>query len=150
MPAQSFLKLLFKKSRLDDQSSTNESLDNVTGKNMQQKSGEQKRNYVFFISFLALFTFSFMKYRDPFPFYLMKNKISGLKLLLQHTYYYVERIIFIEVPDVLVPIIDTLPSTQTNSAKEDGEMEEENYYPSEMFQDLKNQKTIIEKNNVQG
>ena len=78
----------------------------------------------------------------------MKNKISRLKLLLQHTYYYVEPIIFIEVPDVVVPIIDTLPSTQTNSAKEDGEMEEENYSPSEMFQDLKTQKIIIEKNNV--
>ena len=32
---------LFKKSRPDDQSSTNESLDDLTGKNMQE-SGEQK------------------------------------------------------------------------------------------------------------
>ena len=42
--AQSCSKLtdLFKKSRLDDQPSTNESLDDVTGRNMQEESGEQK------------------------------------------------------------------------------------------------------------
>ena len=39
---------------------------------------------------------------------------------------------------VVVPIIDTLPSTQTNSAKEDGEIAQENYSPSEMFEDIKN------------
>ena len=44
----------------------------------------------------------------------------------------------------MVPIIDTLPSTQTNSAKEDGEIGQENYSPSEMFQDLKNRRTIFE------
>ena len=44
----------------------------------------------------------------------------------------------------MVPIIDTLPSTQTNSAKGDGEIAQENYSPSEMFQDLKNQRTIFE------
>ena len=44
----------------------------------------------------------------------------------------------------MVPIIDTLPSTQTNSAKEDGEIAQENYSPSEMLEDLKNQKTIFE------
>ena len=52
--------------------------------------------------------------------------------------------IFIEVPDVVVPIIDTLPSTQTNSAKEDDEIAQENYSPYEMFQDLKNQRKIFE------
>ena len=44
----------------------------------------------------------------------------------------------------MVPIIDTLPSTQTNSAKENVEIAQENYSPSEMFQDLKNQRTIFE------
>ena len=44
----------------------------------------------------------------------------------------------------MVLIIDTLPSTQTNSVKEDGEIAQENYSPSEMFQDLKNQRTIFE------
>ena len=44
----------------------------------------------------------------------------------------------------MAPIIDTLPSTQTNSAKEDGEIAQENYFPSEMLQDLKNQRTIFE------
>ena len=39
---------------------------------------------------------------------------------------------------VVVPIIDTLPSTQTNLAKEDGEIAQENYSPSEMFEDKKN------------
>ena len=34
--------ILLKKSRPDNQSSTNESLDNVTGKNMQEESSEQK------------------------------------------------------------------------------------------------------------
>ena len=33
---------LFKKSRPDDQSSTNESLDDVTGKHMQEESDEQE------------------------------------------------------------------------------------------------------------
>ena len=33
---------LFKKSRPDDQSFTNESLDDITGKNIQEESGEQK------------------------------------------------------------------------------------------------------------
>ena len=82
----------FKKSRRDDQSSTNESLDDVTDTNMQEDSGEQKWNYVFFlifISFLALLTFSFMKHIDPFPLHLItkQNKISRVKLLLRHTYY---------------------------------------------------------------
>ena len=53
--------------------------------------------------------------------------------MLQHKYYYVKLIISIQVPTALVPIIDTLPSTKTNSAKEDGEITEENYSPSEMF-----------------
>ena len=44
----------------------------------------------------------------------------------------------------MVLIIETLPSTQTNSVKEDGEIAQENYSPSEMFQDLKNQRTIFE------
>ena len=50
---------------------------------------------------------------------------------------------FIKVPDVVVPIIDTIPSTQTNSAKEDGEIAQENHSSSEMFQDLENQRTIF-------
>ena len=41
-----------------------------------------------------------------------------------------------KVADVVVPIIDTLPNTQTNSAT-NGEIAQENYSPSEMFQDLK-------------
>ena len=46
-----------------------------------QESGEQKGNYFFiFISFLALFAFSFMKYMDPFLLHPMENKISRLKL----------------------------------------------------------------------
>ena len=44
----------------------------------------------------------------------------------------------------MVPLIDTLLSTQASSAKEDGEIAQENYSPSEMFQDLKNQRTIFE------
>ena len=46
--------------------------------------------------------------------------------------------------EVMVPIIDTLPSTQTSSTKEDGEIAQENYSPSEMLQDLKNQRTNFE------
>ena len=42
------------------------------------------------------------------------------------------------------PIIDTLLSTQTNSAKEEPEAAQENYSPSEMFQNLKNQITVSE------
>ena len=47
--AQSCSKLadLFQKLRPDDQFSTNESLDDVTSKNMQEESGGQKLNYVF-------------------------------------------------------------------------------------------------------
>ena len=44
-------------------------------------------------------------------------------------YYYVQPIIFIELPDFVVPVNDKLPSTQTNSVKEDGE----NYSPSGIF-----------------
>ena len=45
----------------------------------------------------------------------------------------------------MVPIIDTLPNTQTNSAKEGGlELAEKYYPPSEVFQDLKNRRTIFE------
>ena len=44
----------------------------------------------------------------------------------------------------MVPIIDTLPSTHINSAKEHGKILQENYFTSEMFQDLKNQRTIFE------
>ena len=62
--------------------------------------------------------------------------------MLQHTYYYVQPIIFIEAADVVVPMIDTFQSTQTNSAKKDGEIAQKIYSPSEMFQDLKNQRTI--------
>ena len=42
--AQSCSKLtdLFKKSRPDDQSSTNQNLNDVTGKNIQEETGEQK------------------------------------------------------------------------------------------------------------
>ena len=42
--AQSCSKLtdLFKKSRPDDQSSTNQNLDDVTGKDIQEETGEQK------------------------------------------------------------------------------------------------------------
>ena len=43
----------------------------------------------------------------------------------------------------MVPIIDTLPSTQTNSEKEDREIAQEYYSPSEMLQDLKSQRTIF-------
>ena len=39
---RSKLRDLFKKLRPDDQPSTNESLDDVTGKNMQEESGELK------------------------------------------------------------------------------------------------------------
>ena len=80
-----------------------------------------------------------MKYMDPLPLHLItkKNKISTVRPLLEHMYYYVQPIIFIDVPDVLVPIIDTLPiSTLVNSGKEDGEIAQDNYSPSEMFQDL--------------
>ena len=76
---------------------------------------------------------------DPLPLHLItkKNKISTVRPLLEHMYYYVQPIIFIDVPDVLVPIIDTLPiSTLVNSGKEDGEIAQDNYSPSEMFQDL--------------
>ena len=75
----------------------------------------------------------------PLPLHLItkKNKISTVRPLLEHMYYYVQPIIFIDVPDVLVPIIDTLPiSTLVNSGKEDGEIAQDNYSPSEMFQDL--------------
>ena len=44
----------------------------------------------------------------------------------------------------MVPIINTLPSTQTSSTKEDGEIAQENYSPSEILQDLKNQRTNFE------
>ena len=47
-----------------------------------------------------------------------------------------------EVTNVVVLIIDTLPSTQTHSAKEDREIAQEYYSPSEMFQDLNSQRTI--------
>ena len=109
-------------------------------------SRRETTSFLISISFLALFTFSFMKYMDPFPLHLItrKNKISELKLLLQHTYYYVQPIIFIKVADVVVPIIDTFQCTQTNSAKKDGEIAQKNYSPPEMFQDLKNQRTIFE------
>ena len=76
---------------------------------------------------------------DPLPLHLItkKNKISTVRPLLEHMFYYVQPIIFIDVPDVLVPIIDTLPiSTLVNSGKEDGEIAQDNYSPSEMFQDL--------------
>ena len=89
--AQCCLKLtyLFKKSRPDDESCTNERLDDATGKNMQEELGEQKWNYVFliFTSFLALLSFSFMKYMDHFLLHLItkKNKVGGVVIL----YYYV-------------------------------------------------------------
>ena len=44
----------------------------------------------------------------------------------------------------MVPITDILPSTQNNSAKENGGITQKKYSPSEMFQDLKNQRTIFE------
>ena len=50
----------------------------------------------------------------------------------------------IEAPDVVVSITETLPSTQINSVKVDGEITQENYSPSEMVQNLKNQITIFE------
>ena len=43
-----------------------------------------------------------------------------------------------------MPMIDTLPSSQTNSGKEDGKIAQGNYSPSEMLQDLKNQRIIFE------
>ena len=49
-----------------------------------------------------------------------------------------------EVHDVVVPIIDILPITQINSAKEDGEIAQENYTPSDMLKDFIDQKTIFE------
>ena len=54
--AQSCSKLtdLFTNSRSDDQSSTNESLNDVASKNMQKESGEQKLNYFFSILYLLL------------------------------------------------------------------------------------------------
>ena len=42
------------------------------------------------------------------------------------------------------PIIDTLLSIKTNLVKEDRETAQENYSQSEMFQNLKNQRTISE------
>ena len=42
-----------------------------------------------------------------------------------------------------MPIIDTLPSTQTYSTKEDSEIAQESYSSAEIFQDLKNQRTIF-------
>ena len=82
--AQPFLKLidLLKNLRSDDQSSYNQSLDDVTSKNC--KKSQVSRNeitfYLNFISVLALMTFSFMKYIDPFLLHLitMKNKIRGV------------------------------------------------------------------------
>ena len=85
-----------------------------------------------------------MKYMNPFLLHLMENKVSRLKVLFQHKYYYVELMIFIEVPDVKVLIIDTLTSTQTNIVEEDGEIAQENYSTSAMLQDLKSQRTIFE------
>ena len=55
-------------------------------------------------------------------------------------------IIFIDVSDLVVLILNTLRRIQTNSAKEDGEIAQENYSSSKMFQDLKNQRTIFEPN----
>ena len=46
---------LFKKSRPDDQSSTNENVDDVTIKNMQEESRKQKRNSTFFFKSLSAF-----------------------------------------------------------------------------------------------
>ena len=43
----------------------------------------------------------------------------------------------------MVPIIDTQPSTQTNTAKEDREIAQEYYSPSQMLQDLKSQRAIF-------
>ena len=40
----------------------------------------------------------------------------------------------------MVSIIEILPSTQTISAKENGEIAQENYSASDMFQDLKKSK----------
>ena len=42
---------------------------------------------------------------------------------------------------MVIHYIDTLPNTQTNSTKEDGEIA---YLPSEMFQDLQNQRKIFD------
>ena len=50
----------------------------------------------------------------------------------------------IEAPDVVVSITETLPSTQINSVKGGSETTQENYSPSEMVQNLKNQITIFE------
>lgn len=49
-----------------------------------------------------------------------------------------------EIHDVVVPIIDILPITQINSAKEDGKIAQENYTPSDMLKDFIDQKTIFE------
>ena len=46
---------LFKKSRTDNQSSTNENVDDVTVKNMQEESRKQKRNYTVFFKSLSAF-----------------------------------------------------------------------------------------------
>ena len=43
-----------------------------------------------------------------------------------------------------VSMTDTLASSQANSTKYDGEIAQEKYSPSEIFQELKNQSTIIE------
>ena len=43
----------------------------------------------------------------------------------------------------MVPIIDTQPSTQTNSAKKDREIAQEYYSPSKMLQYLKSQRAVF-------
>ena len=53
-------------------------------------------------------------------------------------------IFFIEVPVIAVSMTDTLPTSQANSAKYDGEIAQEKYSPSEIFQELKTQSTIFE------
>ena len=74
--AQSCSKLtdLFKRLRLDDQYSTNESLNNVTDKFTQEELRLFKK---IFISFLLLLTFSF--YMDHFWLHIItqENKIRG-------------------------------------------------------------------------
>ena len=47
---------LFKKLRPDDQPSTSKSLNDITGKNMQEEPVEKKKNYVFFNLYQLLST----------------------------------------------------------------------------------------------
>ena len=89
---------------------------------MQEEPGEQKWDYACFDLYQLLRTL------DVFIYKLHKSFPASP---------YNQEILHYE---------DTLRRTQTNSAKKDGEIAQENYSSSKMFQDLKNQIRIFEPN----